>query len=61
MYIYLFIKIVAADLIANFYNENPRAVMDAINPIFVETATELYRVVLDQVLAAIPAKEWLPE
>ncbi|KAJ3633805.1 hypothetical protein MTP99_010730 [Tenebrio molitor] len=51
----------AADLIANFYNENPRAVMDAINPIFVETATELYRVVLDQVLAAIPAKEWLPE
>ncbi|KAJ3654888.1 hypothetical protein Zmor_014041 [Zophobas morio] len=50
-----------ADLIANFYNDNPRRVMDAINPIFVETATELYRVVLDQVLSAVPAKEWLPE
>ncbi|RZC39115.1 circadian clock-controlled protein [Asbolus verrucosus] len=50
-----------ADLIANFFNENPRRVMDAINPIFVETATDLYRVVLDQILASVPAKEWLPE
>ncbi|XP_044268728.1 uncharacterized protein LOC123013922 [Tribolium madens] len=50
-----------ADLIANFYNENPRRVMDAVNPIFVETATDLYRVILNQVLATIPAKELLPE
>lgn len=50
-----------ADLITNFYNENPRRVMDAVNPIFVETAAELYRVIADQILAHVPAQEWLPE
>ncbi|XP_019867007.2 uncharacterized protein LOC109595997 [Aethina tumida] len=50
-----------ADLIANFYNENPRRVMDAVNPIFVESSNELFRVVMDQILATLPASEWVPE
>ncbi|CAH0558259.1 unnamed protein product [Brassicogethes aeneus] len=50
-----------ANLISDFYNENPRRVMDAVNPIFVESSNELFRVVMDQILATIPAKEWLPE
>ncbi|XP_060517814.1 uncharacterized protein LOC132696795 [Cylas formicarius] len=49
-----------ADLISSFFNENPRRVMDAVNPIFVETSNELFRVVADQILANLPASEWLP-
>lgn len=50
-----------ADLITNFFNENPRRFMDVINPIFVEASTDLFRVVIDQALASVPAKELLPE
>lgn len=35
--------------------------MDAVNPIFIETANDLFRAVMDQVLATLPAIEWLPE
>lgn len=52
---------VSADLISDFFNENPRRFMDVINPIFVESATDLFRVVIDQALAAVPASEFLPE
>ncbi|KAF5285656.1 hypothetical protein FQR65_LT13086 [Abscondita terminalis] len=33
----------AADLISNFYNENPRRTMDALNPLYVETAASFFR------------------
>lgn len=51
----------AADLIAEFYNENPRRVMDAVNPIFIETSNDLFQAVIDQVLGNLPASEWIPE
>lgn len=35
--------------------------MDAINPIFVEASTDLFRVLIDQALGSVPAKELLPE
>ncbi|CAH1163964.1 unnamed protein product [Phaedon cochleariae] len=50
----------AADLISDFFNENPRRVLDAVNPIFIEYANELFAAVADQTLAALPASEWLP-
>ncbi|XP_076270148.1 uncharacterized protein LOC143202472 [Rhynchophorus ferrugineus] len=49
-----------ADIISNFFNENPRRTMDAINPIFVETYNELFRVIADQILVNLKASEWLP-
>ncbi|XP_050309980.1 uncharacterized protein LOC126745968 [Anthonomus grandis grandis] len=50
-----------ADIISNFFNENPRRVMDTVNPIFVETSNELFRVVADQILANMKVSEWLPK
>ncbi|XP_030766708.1 uncharacterized protein LOC115890577 [Sitophilus oryzae] len=49
-----------ADIITNFFNENPRRVMDAIHPIFIETTNELFRVVADQILANLKVSEWAP-
>lgn len=49
-----------ADLISNFFNENPRRVMDAVNPIFSETTNELFRVIADQLLANMKVSEYLP-
>ncbi|GJQ84874.1 hypothetical protein Trydic_g492 [Trypoxylus dichotomus] len=51
----------AADIIANFYNENPRLVMDAINPIYVEYARDFFQDEINKGLYNIPAKELLPE
>ncbi|KAK9721659.1 hemolymph juvenile hormone binding protein (JHBP) [Popillia japonica] len=51
----------AADTIANFYNENPRLVMDAINPIYVEYARDFFQEEINKGLYNIPAKELLPE
>ncbi|XP_066247841.1 uncharacterized protein [Euwallacea similis] len=50
----------AADIISNFFNENPQRVLEAVNPIFVETFNELFKVVADQILANMKASEWLP-
>ncbi|XP_066141332.1 uncharacterized protein [Euwallacea fornicatus] len=50
----------AADIISNFFNENPQRVLEAVNPIFVETSNEVFRVVADQILANLKASEWLP-
>nr|AEE61979.1 unknown [Dendroctonus ponderosae] len=49
-----------ADLIANFFNEDPRRVLDTVNPIFIETSNQLFTVVADQILANLKASEWLP-
>ncbi|CAG9768274.1 unnamed protein product [Ceutorhynchus assimilis] len=49
-----------ADMISDFFNENPRQVMDTINPIFIDTSNELFRVVADQILANLKVSEWLP-
>ncbi|KAK9888493.1 hypothetical protein WA026_000744 [Henosepilachna vigintioctopunctata] len=46
-----------ADLISNFFNENPRVVFDAVNPIFVEFSADLFKAVGNQILAKLPAKE----
>ncbi|XP_022919099.1 circadian clock-controlled protein daywake-like [Onthophagus taurus] len=51
----------AADLIANFYNENPRLVMDAINPIYVQYTADFFRNEFNKGLINIPAKDLLPE
>ncbi|CAG9834880.1 unnamed protein product [Diabrotica balteata] len=51
----------AADIITDFYNENPRRVMDAINPIFVQYAKAFARQEMDQVLSKLPAAAWLPK
>jgi len=51
----------SADLIANFYNENPRLVMDAINPIYTDYSSKVIAQEIDNLLARIPAKELLPE
>ncbi|KAK4879327.1 hypothetical protein RN001_007473 [Aquatica leii] len=51
----------AADLIANFYNDNPRRTMDALNPLYVETATNFLKEIIEQGLAKVPAEEFLPE
>ncbi|KAF5299973.1 hypothetical protein FQA39_LY11346 [Lamprigera yunnana] len=50
-----------ADLIANFYNDNPRRTMDAINPLYVETLTDFFKIIIEQGLAKVPAAELLPE
>ncbi|XP_044752569.1 uncharacterized protein LOC123312284 [Coccinella septempunctata] len=44
-----------ADLIANAFNADPRAILDAVNPIFVEFAADLFKAVGNQVLARVPA------
>ncbi|KAJ8920773.1 hypothetical protein NQ315_004914, partial [Exocentrus adspersus] len=49
-----------ADLITFFFNENPRRVMDAVNPIFIDSTNDLIRAVSDQILSTLPASEWLP-
>ncbi|KAL3282191.1 hypothetical protein HHI36_005385 [Cryptolaemus montrouzieri] len=51
----------AADLISNFFNENPRAVFDAVNPIFVEFTADLFKAMANQILANIPVKELFKE
>ncbi|XP_017780270.1 PREDICTED: uncharacterized protein LOC108565358 [Nicrophorus vespilloides] len=51
----------SADLITNFYNENPRLVMDAINPIFNDYSNKVIRQEIDNYLAKVPADEFLPE
>lgn len=50
-----------ADLINNFYNENPRLVMDAINQIYVEYTQKFFRSEFNKALSGIPARELLPE
>ncbi|KAK5645848.1 hypothetical protein RI129_004312 [Pyrocoelia pectoralis] len=51
----------AVDIISNFYNENPRRTMDLINPLYVETATDFFKTIIEKGLARIPAEELLPE
>ncbi|XP_056647763.1 uncharacterized protein LOC130452479 [Diorhabda sublineata] len=51
----------AADLISNFFNENPRQVLDAINPLFIQYAEVYARKEMDRILATVPASAWLPE
>lgn len=51
----------AADLITDFFNENPRRVLDAVNPIFIDFSDSFMRKEFDKVLAKLPASEWLPE
>ncbi|KAH1024379.1 hypothetical protein HUJ05_003870 [Dendroctonus ponderosae] len=46
-----------ADLIANFFNEDPRRVLDTVNPIFIETSNQLFTVVADQILANLKASD----
>ncbi|XP_025834588.1 uncharacterized protein LOC108734132 [Agrilus planipennis] len=50
----------AADLITTFFNENPRRVLDAINPIYVESAAQFYGQMFNSILSTIPASELLP-
>lgn len=58
----LFISIsVSADLIGNFYNENRRLVLDAVNPIYVSSAAEYFAGMLNKVLSKVPAKEFVAE
>nr|XP_023014639.1 circadian clock-controlled protein-like [Leptinotarsa decemlineata] len=50
----------AADLITEFFNENPRRVLDAVNPIFIEWTKDFFIEMSDEILATLPASEWLP-
>ncbi|KAG5895536.1 hypothetical protein JTB14_010680 [Gonioctena quinquepunctata] len=50
----------AANLITDFFNENPRRVLDAVNPIFIEYTKDLFIEMSDQILATLPASEWIP-
>uniref|UniRef100_A0A6P7G0V0 Uncharacterized protein LOC114334786 n=1 Tax=Diabrotica virgifera virgifera TaxID=50390 RepID=A0A6P7G0V0_DIAVI len=51
----------AADIITDFYNENPRRVMDAINPIFIQYSKAFARQEMDKILSKLPAAAWLPK
>ncbi|KAB0794287.1 hypothetical protein PPYR_11126 [Photinus pyralis] len=51
----------AVDIISNFYNENPRRTMDLVNPLYVETLTNFFKVVVEKGLAATPAEDLLPQ
>ncbi|KAL1490581.1 hypothetical protein ABEB36_013251 [Hypothenemus hampei] len=50
-----------ADMISNFFNQNPRVVLDTVNPIFVESANQLFKVVANQILANLSVSEWFGE
>lgn len=50
-----------ADLITNFFNENPKRILDAIHPIYEESVTHYYGGLAEQVLRTIPAQEIIPE
>lgn len=55
------IKMILADLITNFFNENPRRTLDAVNPFYIETSKDFYSAILKDGLSKVPANELLPE
>ncbi|KAK4875971.1 hypothetical protein RN001_012393 [Aquatica leii] len=50
-----------ADLITNVFNENPKRLIDAVQPIYAESVGYFYGGLAEEVLRRVPANEIVPE
>lgn len=51
----------AADAAVQFFHQNPRQLLELVAPIIDETASEVIKSIINQVLEVVPADELLPE